>query len=544
MNAVFERDYVRASVAKHYLWMRAGFAIAVAGIVAILVMGAHATGDFTNLGGNVLDLTVVAGVVLLAGAAPAAFGTSLVRARAQNALPVLFASPITPFQLSWGAFTARAAGLSVFVFACWPPIAIALAYGGVRPGQVAAATAALLGTLLIVGAPAFVISAWARSTGPAVVGAYVAAASILTGLTALGSAISKASPLLASSLSPVEALRVATDPQRYAVVGGGGSWVLLVIGLTVSLAAILTATLRIDREARGGLDAEVATTAGRPYLPLRYENPILDREVRTGGALRSRSTRRTLVGVLIAAEAAYVVAAWRGNAFDSLELFTGFLVFETALLVLAAAAAGATSLASEKESGALDIIRVTPIPPSQIIQGKLLGLFRTLLPALAVPCAHLLIGSAFGILSIFAVPAYLIAGGVVSATWIVIGVQQSLDQREPAAAVKRTMGVILIFGMIFGAYLGMAASGLAPTADWGVRITCTWGLNPVGAILSAVAPLRTGGSSLEMTSVPPPSDSDITFGLATCMVWLLLHAFVARGVARGLATYYRTRFEG
>ena len=417
-------------------------------------------------------------------------------------------------------------------------------HGGVQPGQVASGTAALLGTLLLLAAPAFVISAWARSTGPAVVGAYVAGASILAGRTALGDTLAKAAPLLATAVSPVEALRVATDPQRYVTVGGGGSWVLLLVGVAAATASILLAALRIHREARDGLDAEVRATARRPYRPIAYGNPILDREIRTGGAIRSRSTGRALLAVLVVAEIAYVAAAYGNDAFTSLELFGGFLVFETALLVLAAAAGGATSLAAEKESGALDMIRVTPIPPAQIVQGKIGGLLRSFLPALAVPSVHLAIGCVTGILSVAAIPAYLVAGAVVSSTWIVVGVQQSLDQREAAAAVKRTMGVVLIFGIVFGAYVGVAAAGLAPAADWGVRVTCAWGLNPVGAILSAVAPLRTGGSTLSMTSAPAPSGDDVFFGLATCLTWLVVHAWVAWGVTRGLAGYYRTRFEG
>ena len=544
MNAVFERDYVRTSVSTRYLWLRAGFAIAVAGMVAVLCMKAYMTSDYSGVGVDVLRATIWAGLALLLVAVPGTFGMSLVHARAQNALPILFASPLKPLEVAWGAFLSRAAGLSIFVFACWPPVAIALSFGGIRPVQLLVATAALLGSLLLVAAPCFVISAFARATGSAVVASYLTAATLLAALGAIGAALSKASPALATSISPFHAIDWAIEPTRAATPGGDGGWVLLLIGVGASFLAILLAAWRLEREASGAVEAVASAATARGYRPMSHANPILDRELRTGGSLRTRSTGRTLVAVLVVSEIAYLGAVWKLGLGDSIPLFGGFLVFQTALLVLAAAAAGATSLAAEKESGALDAIRVTPLQPRDIVEGKLLGLFRTLLPALAVPCAHLAWGAAQGIVSVLAIPAFVVSGAVVSATWVIVGMAQSLDQRDPHRAVLRTMGVLGIIGFLLAGYAGVVLFAAANEVERWIRLPLAGGGNPIGAILPWVAVFRTGGSDAETKHLDAPSTASQLAGFVGGGVWLVLHVAAALFVFRRLVGLYRTRFEG
>lgn len=543
MNAVFERDYVRTSVAPRYLVLRTGFAVVIALVVGLQVAAASARRDYSGVGESVLRVTFWGGLALLFVAVPGSFATSLVHARATNALPILFASPLTPMEVAWGAFLSRAAGYSVFVLACWPPVALALAYGGVRPPQLLHATAALIAALLLLAGPAFIVSAWARSTGASVVASYLAGATILTGLGALGDGLAATSPYLAAAMSPIQALDAATKPARGVATGADGVWVLLSAAAALALACVLLAAWRLDREARGAIESAVDATVRRGYRPIVHDNPILDRELRTAGSLRGQATRRTLVGILVLAEIVYLLAAWHTGRLTDVPLFGGVLVFQTAVLVLAAAAAGATSLAAEKESGGLEVIRVTRIPARQIVEGKLVGLFRTILPALGVPVLHLAWGAYQGIESVLAIPAYVIAGAVVSSTWVIFGMQQSLDQRDPHRAVLRTMGVLGILGFLVAGYAGAALYAAASDVEEWTRLALAGGANPVGGILTWVAALRTGGSDQTTTALPPPDGSDVAIGLVVGLLWLVLHAAAAWAVFTRLAHDYRTRFE-
>ncbi len=556
MNAVFERDFVRLSTAKRFLWMRAGLALAVASIAGIRLLGAYAEDDFAGIGAFVLGISIWTGLLLLLVATPGSYATVLVHARAQNTLAVLLSTPLTPFQLAWGAFVARAGTLTVFVLATLPPIALGIAFGGIQVEQILAAACSVLAAMLLVAAPAFVISAFARRTGAAVVSSYLCAATVLTALAAIGSAIAGgaggtpgASAAAAAAVSPIHGVIAALDPLAPSGAVLASSALLLLGAILLSAAAILVATQRLRADAVGGLEQTTRIAEGRPPRAMRYKNPILDRELALG-ADRSRGAGRTLLLVLVLTQVAYFTAIWATGEKTSLPIFSGFLIFEVALLLLAAAAAGSTCLAAEKESGALDLIRATPISAADIVQGKLAGVLRAQLPCLAVPLVHLGWGvfardpQGNAILSPLAIPYVAVAGAIVVSTWTITGMSQSLDQRDPHRAVVRTMAALGITGVIIAAQVGIVLWKVLPESDPYLRGTIAFGANPVGAVLGGAAIFRTGGTTLEATSLPKPSEAYVSGAIVASALWLGLHVIAGLVIHRKLVSLYRTRFEG
>lgn len=545
MNAVFERDYVRVSTSARFLWMRAGLAVGVAAIVGLLLAGAYVTRNFAEVGDRVLRVSLGAGLVLLLLATPGAFATVLVHARAQNSLAVLLATPLRPLQVAWGAFGARALGMLLLVVATWPPVALAFVYGGIHASQLFSATSSVVAATLLCAAPSFAISAFAKRTGAAVVAAYLTSATLLTALAAAGWYLetARADPFAAAAVSPLHAVQAALDVTAAAAGTDRGAYVLLAAAIAVSVVSVGFATWRLRAEARGDLDAGAAAVAVRAPRPLRYENPVLDREMRAGSD-RARGAGRTLLAVLVVSEAAYGATLLLTGDTTSIPVFGGFLAFQVVLLVLAAAAAGATSLAAEKESGTLDVLRVTPLTPSQIVRGKLAGLLRAQLPCLVVPVLHLAWGAAVGIVSVFAIPAVLAIGLVVVSTWAIFGMSQSLDQRDPHRAVVRTMGALGIFGLLVAGQLGIPAYGVLSRSDPYIRMTVAFGANPAAAMLIGAAAFRTGGSDAETKNLPPPTTADQVGAVFGASLWLALHAGAAAFLLRKLVHLYRTRFEG
>lgn len=551
MNAVFERDFVRLSTAKRFLWMRAGLALAVASIAGIRLLGAYASDDFDGIGAFILGISIWAGLLLLLVATPGSYATVLVHARAQNTLAVLLSTPLTPFQLAWGAFVARAGTLTVFALATLPPIALGIAFGGIQIQQILAAACSVLAAMLLVAAPSFVISAFSRRTGAAVVSSYLCAATVLTALAAIGSALAgpTGGAATAAAVSPLHGVISALDPLAPAGDVLVSAALLLLGALALSAVAILVATLRLRADAVGGLEQTTRIAEGRAPRAMRYANPILDRELALG-AERSRGAGRTLLLVLVLTQAAYFAVVWATGETTSIPIFSGFLVFEVALLLLAAAAAGSTCLAAEKESGALDLIRATPISAAEIVQGKLAGVLRAQLPCLVVPLVHLGWGvlargpDGRAILSPLAIPYVAVAGAIVVSTWTITGMSQSLDQRDPHRAVVRTMAALGIVGVIIAAQAGIVLWKVLPESDPYLRGTIAFGANPVGAVLGGAAIFRTGGSTLESTSLPAPSAGYVNGALIASAIWLGLHVIAGLVIHRKLVSLYRTRFEG
>ncbi len=548
MNAVFERDYVAFSSSLRFLLLRGGFAAAMALLFFVRIAGAYSGKDWSDVGSTLLTTAVALGTVLLGVAAPASFGTVFVHARARNSLPILLASPLTPLGISAGAFLSRAGLLALLVLAVAPPMALALVFGGVRGAQLVDALFAVTSTMLLLGAPAFVISAYAQRTSSAVVTAYLIAVSVLAGTWFMGTWITKVTSdaALAAAVSPLHAYDAAISFERLPPAAFGflsGPFVLLVLSLCVAAGAIFVAALRLRREATGAVSRTDLLTR-RQCRPLRRENPVLDHELRRGKFLRRRSPAHGLLVLMLLAEVAFFAYARSAGTWSDINSHLGLLAFELFLLVLAVAAAGATALAQDKEANTLELMRAAPLTPAQVVVGKLAGVLRTLLPCLLVPFVHLLIAAHHGVFSWLAAPAVALTGVVALGAWAIAGLHQSLEQRLPRRAVSRTTALLGIVGIIGAVTLYGPASGLMRAFDDYIGLSASLGANPVATMLLPATLLRTGGSSAEMTVVPAPDAESLAAGAIALGIWLMLHLIAAYWTYRRLFALYRTRYEG
>ncbi|MCG3134572.1 MAG: hypothetical protein HMLKMBBP_01886 [Planctomycetes bacterium] len=552
MNAVFERDFVRVSTSARFLLLRAALGVGVSLVLGLLLLGAYASSSFDEIGRNVLLVTVGIGAPLVVAAAPGSFATVLVHARAQNTLGVLLSTPLTPRQLASGAFGARAALLAVFVLATLPPLAIALLFGGVEVAQVGAAILSMLSLALLCAAPSFVVSAFARRTGVAVVSAYLTVVTLLAALSAAGDLLPAprgiASSPWAAAFSPIHGIALARNPGPFVDTVLAASGVLLALSAALSVGAVLFATWRLRAEARGDVEASITAGDLRPARRLRFENPILDRE-RTLASRRFQGSGLTILVLLVLSEVGYGLAVHHGppGSRTSIALFGWTAAFQFALLLLGAAAAGATCFAAERETGALDVLRATALRPLEIVHAKVSGILHAQLPCLIIPAGHLAWGAAVGIVSPLAIPLCALAGAVAVGAWTVFGIAQSLDQKEPSRAVVRTMLVLGIVGVLVAGQVGWPLSAAVLKSDGGadsyaVR-AAAFGANPVVLALAPAAALRTGGSTAESTDLAGPSAGETGGVLAVTAFWLLLYAGAAAIVYRRLAHVYRTRFE-
>ncbi len=570
MNAVFERDYFAFSSSKKVLLLRSGIALGIGVLLLARLSGAYSSSSWSGVGSSVLTVAIWVGTVLLALTTPGSFATVLVNARAKHALPVLLTTPLTPLKIAIGAFASRIAVLVMFVIALWPPIALGMMFGGLRGAQLFESSAAVLGTTLILAAPAFVVSAFATRTGAAVVSAYLLGASLVTGLWLLGNQIGGKSAFgdfVAACVSPYHAIEGSLAVSQTTTLSslsssfdgmgtGTGAYVLLMGSVLFSCLAIAIAAWRLEREGTGGDVGGRGRIFGDGWLgrrilgaprckDLKYENPILDHELRIGGLGYRRSIAHTLLALLIVAEVLFFVLGGMDQAsggMRSINLHYGVLGFELGLLTLAVTAAGATAFASERESRMMELIRVTKLTPIQIVTGKLAGIARALLPCLIVPLVHVAIGAHYGVFSWFA-PIALVIGGTVSlSTWAICGMAQSLDQGLPQRAVMRTMGLLGIFGVLTAAMLGVPISGIFHDTDTYIRSAVGFGANPVGASLILVSALRSGGATVEGVQGAPELP-DLAFAVGGAFFWLGVYAFVGYALYRRLFIMYRTRFD-
>lgn len=546
MNAIFERDFLAFGASARFQVCRFLIAATMGAALLLLVSRAYAADSFKGIGSSIFGLSVSVGALTVLAVVPGSFSTVLVHARAGSTLPVLLTTPLSPLSISAGAFAARTASFVVLLIATWPPIAASLLFGGVPVEHMFSATAAVLAAGLAVAAPAYVASAFARRTATAVVASYLAAVALLAGLYVIAPSPSGPSGAWdGAAISPIHALLATGDTSTSPATPAAESspYVLLAFAAAISVSAVLLVAWRLSREGRGIAEtARIASLSGRSCRPLRRQNPLLDRELR--GTVLLGGQGRGLLAVLVAVEVAFFVIAGTRNDWTSLPLHFSVLGLQIFLVLLAVVAAGATSLAVEREGRTLDLLRVTPLTPREIVIAKLAGLLHAHAPCLAVPLVHLLVASALGVFSFAAAPLCVLTGALAMSAWAVFGLSQSLDQPNPARAVVRTMGAFAIVAVLIAANIGFPVEGIFSNTDDWIRRAAAFAGNPVALALLPAAALRTGGSDATRTFVPPPGGADLAFAGGFAVAWAALYAFAGYSMYRRLFHTYRTRVDG
>jgi ABC-type transport system involved in multi-copper enzyme maturation permease subunit len=543
MNAVFERDFVGFSVSARFQWLRFAVAGTMGALLLALVLPAYAKNDFATIGTTVFSSSVYVGLGLVLLVAPGAFATVLVHSRAGATLPVLLTTPLSTLSIAGGAFLARALTFFALLLATWPPISSSLLFGGVRGQQLFAASASLMATGLLVATPAYLASAYARRTSAAVVLGYLAAATLVVGLWVGGGRVAPKQGWDATCFSPLHAAYAALDPRAKLT---QGPYVLLGWTSALAVGAVLLVAWRLSREGRGTADeARLASFGGRTCRALRRENPVLDRETRGAGLLRGGAGRGLLAALLATEGVFWFLAA---TTYDPryVPLHFGTLAMEVLLIVLAVAAGGATSLAAEREGRTLDLVRVTPLTPREIVVGKLAGLLHAYWPCLLIPELHLVSGVFLGVFSPLAVVFTALTGAVAIGAWAVFALWQSLDQSNPNRAVFRTMTAFAIVAVLLAANVGLPLKDavFSKDADSWIRMAAAFGANPVALTLLPAATFRTGGADAAHTTLKAPDSADLALAALCGFAWIALHVLACRGMYARLFHTYRTRVDG
>jgi hypothetical protein len=112
-----------------------------------------------------------------------------------------------------------------------------------------------------------------------------------------------------------------------------------------------------------------------------------------------------------------------------------YMAFVAVALMAMASLQGAASMSFEKASGAFEILRATPLTPTEIARGKILGTLLGLGFLLLVPAAHLALMAVAGVHHPAAAAAGLVATGLLTANAAVHGLTWGTVSRTPASAL-------------------------------------------------------------------------------------------------------------
>ena len=281
-----------------------------------------------------------------------------------------------------------------------PVLSLLLLLGGVSPEQVLEAAAVLATTGLAAGSVGGLVALWRDRTFQALALAVLAIALYLAGVqavTAVGPRLTGAVDwgTVRSWLDPFAALREVLDPPP-------GGWpglppaygfALVMLGLSAALNAVGLVKLRkwnpsgepvMQREGPGDdpeadlspdelkqFRAKAHAAPGR--LRAVTGNPILWRETHTLAYGRRPLLIKFAYGLVMALVLYFAVSTVYAPGGRPPFAAAYGLVPAAVLSLLLVAAQAATSITSERDGGALDVLLVTDVSPREFVFGKLLG---------------------------------------------------------------------------------------------------------------------------------------------------------------------------
>jgi ABC-type transport system involved in multi-copper enzyme maturation permease subunit len=509
------------------------------------------SGDLARFGAALFQVLSPLQLALAAFFSALLAASEVAHEKDRRTLVLLLLTRLSNSELVLGKLLASLLGVLVMLVAALPVFLLIALLGGVSYGQIARAFAVTLATVLVCGSLGSTLALWREKTFQAL----AMTVSVLVLWLAAGEIISRGlwgesfaglpCQSLAAGISPWLAILEATRPyvQNQPALGPLGTPVHLFLLTAAAIALLLdgvaVALVRVWNPSRNDecrmMSDECPTSeqrcgaepsAGRSSFIAHHssfasrrvwDNPILWREVRTWAyGRRILVVRLAYLAIFaLAAVGLYVMASRGASALQT----QGALVLVPLLLLslVLVNAQAVTSLTSERDVRALDLLLVTDLTPKEVVFGKLGGIFyntkeMVLLPMLL--CAGLSFAGGLSFENLLYVFGGLAVLYVFAAT---LGLHAGMTYANSGAAVATSLGTLFflfigvavctqIVAVFSGSFSAQFLPFFALMVFGGVGLYAVLGLrNPSSAIgvASFVCPIATFYAIISYRMEPP-----------------------------------------
>ncbi len=447
-------------------------------------------GDLARFGAVLFQILAPLQLALAAFFAALLAASEVAHEKDRRTLILLLLTSLSNAELVLGKLLASLLGVFVALIAALPVFMLAALLGGVSYGQIARVTAVTFTTVLCCGSLGSLFALWREKSFQALamtvlflvlwlaLGEIVASGVVGVSFDVGLDAERLSCHALAASISPWQAILDATRPYVDAqpALGPFGTPVHLYIAASLVFAFLLNGfaigmvriwnpsrTAGDERQPERPAQESSATSLAGAGLASRrvWDNPVVWREIRTwayGRKIIAMRLAYLLFFGLAAASLYWTAASGAAVSQSSVALAVGPLLLLSLVLVNAQAV---TSLTSERDAHALDLLLVTDLTPKEIVYGKLGGVFyntkeMVLLPLLL--CAGLW---SFGLLSGENLLYLLGALAILYAFTATVGLHAGMTYANSGIAVATSLGTVffLFVGVAVCMRIMMAFSG-------------------------------------------------------------------------------------
>ncbi|NDC54113.1 MAG: hypothetical protein EBZ74_07410 [Planctomycetia bacterium] len=427
VGAVLERELRFAPRSRGLFVARAVYAGALLAIIAtcwLVVTGTRSVttaGDTARFGATLLRILGPLQLCLAVLAAALTGAVAVTTEKDRRTLELLLVSRISDAELVFGKLAASLVRVLLLLVSAVPVFAIAGLFGGVAPGQLARLFAVTAAAALAAASISTTVAFWKDTTFQTLA---ITLFALVAWLAAGEVAAARAGLAAGAVVSPARAAFAALDP---AAAGLLPPFLAVCAGILAVTGTIAVASVRrwnVAGEARRR-EAAPASGARRPAREV-WANPILWREIRTRAYGRAIVVVRLAWLALFVAAVAGVVHEARAARPDRFAIAVAVVPMALASLV-AVAALAVTSVTTERDRGALDLLLVSDLEPAEFVWGKLGGVLVVARELVVLPLA---------------LAAALAMAGLVSV--------------ENALYLAVGMAILLFFAAVLGFHVGLS----------------------------------------------------------------------------------------
>lgn len=413
LRPLVERIVLSGSRRRRHQTIRSLYLAILIGVAAIGVLITTSLGGRISLralaaaGGGVFEIVAMVEIAAICLVTPVFMAGAIEQESSPRTWDLLLATPLSSIGMVLGNLFGRIFFVLSLIVAALPILLILQVFGGVSPRSVLISAGIAACTAVVVGSAAVMLSATRTGGRRAVLAFYAGVIIVMMATWAcdavwrmpIPGALNATGTTWATPLNPFLTLQAVLRPAEYVASsqsygpGLAAFWLghpVAAFAATSGIATILMLSWSILRVRmlgpilghQGGVDH--ATRSHRPV----GRNPIAWRA--SSGRPGSWAERVTRWGWAFTGIAGGVVLlAMIGGGLVSLPtarlVLAAVLIVEVTMVALAATAIAGTAVTREREQGTLDLVLTTPIGPAAYLQGKLLGIVRSLLPLLLPP---------------------------------------------------------------------------------------------------------------------------------------------------------------
>jgi ABC-type transport system involved in multi-copper enzyme maturation permease subunit len=465
-------------------------------------------GDLARFGMSLFQILAPLQLALATFFAALLAATEVAHEKDRRTLILLLLTRLSNSELVLGKLLASLLNVLVMLAAALPVFLFVALLGGVSYGQIARAMAVTVATVLACGSLGSLLALWREKTFQALamtvlilvlwlaVGEIVAAGALGTHFGGLSCRA------LAAGISPWQAILEATRPyvQDQPALGFLGTPVhlfllvaiaaaLLLNGLAVALVRVWNPSREVERgERRGEREEETGRkgdketrrleAASHPSLSLSpclpaslsppplstrrvWDNPVIWREIRTWAYGRKILVVRLAYLALFALAVGSLYQMAFGSGLAARAQAAWVLVPLVLLSLVLVNAQAVTSITSERDVKAIDLLLVTDLSPKEVVFGKLGGVFYNTKEMVLLPMLLCVGLWAAGLLSLENL-LYVLGGlAVLYLFAATVGLHAGMIYANSGVAVATSLGTIffLFVGVAVCMRIMMAFSG-------------------------------------------------------------------------------------